>query len=133
MGRDLGVTRLPAGVADNWRDPQGSRLLLNPLNREPRQPFSTWPNSSSTGVARPKIDTATLSRERASSTSSTTPLKDAKGPSETRTCSTYLEGVFSVEIHHFPLLIGELPWSVAQREFPLKRTETITQKSLPRP
>src|SRR5215470_17096339 len=31
--------------------------------------------------------TATLSRERASSTSSTTPMKDANGPSETRTCS----------------------------------------------
>src|SRR6476646_4003552 len=30
------------------------------------QLFSTWPNSNSTGVARPKIDTATLRRERAS-------------------------------------------------------------------
>src|SRR6476661_5466691 len=49
--------------------------------------FSTCPNSNSTGVARPKIDTATFSRERASSTSSTVPLKDANGPSETRTCS----------------------------------------------
>jgi hypothetical protein len=38
-------------------------------------------------VARPKTETVTLSRERASSTSSTTPLKDAKGPSETLTCS----------------------------------------------
>src|SRR5579871_877837 len=51
------------------------------------QPFSTWLNSSSTGVARPKILTATLSRERSSSTSSTVPLNDANGPSETRTCS----------------------------------------------
>ena len=49
--------------------------------------FSTCPNSSSTGVARPKIDTATLTRERASSTSSTVPLNDANGPSDTRTCS----------------------------------------------
>jgi hypothetical protein len=49
--------------------------------------FSTCPNSSSTGVARPKIETATLSRERPSSTSSTVPLKDANGPSDTRTCS----------------------------------------------
>jgi hypothetical protein len=48
------------------------------------QTFSTWPNSRSTGVARPKIDTATLTRERDSSTSSTTPLKEAKGPSATR-------------------------------------------------
>src|SRR5215831_17320588 len=36
--------------------------------------------------------TATLSRERASSTSSTTPLKDANGPSETRTCSPTSKG-----------------------------------------
>src|SRR5262249_14245782 len=49
--------------------------------------FSTCPNSSSTGVARPKIDTATLTRERPSSTSSTVPLNEANGPSETRTCS----------------------------------------------
>ena len=39
------------------------------------------------GVARPKIDTATFTRERASSTSSTTPLNEANGPSDTRTCS----------------------------------------------
>src|SRR4029079_7392350 len=46
--------------------------------------FSTCPNSSSTGVARPKIDTATFTRERPSSTSSTTPLNDANGPSDKR-------------------------------------------------
>src|SRR5271156_2578853 len=51
------------------------------------QTFSTWPNSRSTGVARPKIDTATLTRERDSSTSSTTPLNEANGPSATRTFS----------------------------------------------
>src|SRR6185503_13253778 len=49
--------------------------------------FSTCPNSSSTGVARPKIETATFTRERPSSTSSTVPLNDANGPSDTRTCS----------------------------------------------
>ena len=44
-------------------------------------------NSSSTGVARPKIDTATFKRERSSSTSSTVPLNEVNGPSATRTCS----------------------------------------------
>jgi hypothetical protein len=38
-------------------------------------------------VARPKIDTATLSRPFSSSTSSTRPLNEVKGPSDTRTCS----------------------------------------------
>ena len=33
------------------------------------------------------METATLSRERPSSTSSTTPLNEANGPSDTRTCS----------------------------------------------
>src|SRR5437763_9288557 len=55
--------------------------------RQRHQTFSTWEYSSSTGVARPKIDTATLSRDFSSSTSSTTPLNEVKGPSETRTCS----------------------------------------------
>ncbi len=49
--------------------------------------FSTCANSSSTGVARPKIDTATFRRLRAASISSTVPLNDANGPSDTRTCS----------------------------------------------
>src|SRR5262249_48965139 len=49
--------------------------------------FSTCPISSSPRVGRPKMETATLSRERPSSTSSTTPLKEANGPSDTRTCS----------------------------------------------
>ena len=35
------------------------------------QTLVTWENSSSTGVGRPKMDTATLSRDRSSSTSST--------------------------------------------------------------
>jgi len=38
-------------------------------------------------VARPKIDTATLSRPFSSSTSSTMPVKEVNGPSLTRTCS----------------------------------------------
>ena len=37
--------------------------------------FSTCVYSSSTGVARPKIDTATFTRLRSSSTSSTVPVK----------------------------------------------------------
>src|SRR5262245_11649288 len=49
--------------------------------------FSTCPNSSSPGAGRPNILTAALMHERASSTSSPVPLKDANGPSETRTCS----------------------------------------------
>jgi hypothetical protein len=44
-------------------------------------------NSNSTGVGRPKIETATLRRDRSSSTSSTRPLKLANGPSATLTCS----------------------------------------------
>lgn len=55
--------------------------------REAPQIFSTWENSSSTGVARPKIETATFRRARSWSTSSTTPLNEVKGPSATRTCS----------------------------------------------
>src|SRR6476469_64655 len=48
---------------------------------------STCSNSSSTGVARPKIDTDTLTRPRSKSSSSTTPLKLANGPSRTFTAS----------------------------------------------
>ena len=48
------------------------------------QTFSTCPYSSSTGVARPKMDTATFNRARSSSTSSTFPSKEANGPSATR-------------------------------------------------
>src|SRR5262249_3617929 len=50
-----------------------------------------------------KIDTATLSRERASSTSSTTPMKDAKGPSETRTCSPTSKETDGLGRLYFPL------------------------------
>src|SRR5215468_6489501 len=68
--------------------PLGHPHLLAHLegDRRPHN-FSTCPISSSTRVGRPKIETATLSRERPSSTSSTTPLNDANGPSDTRTCS----------------------------------------------
>src|SRR4051812_18016552 len=56
-------------------------------NSDGPQTFSTCVYSNSTGVARPKIDTATLSRPFSSSTSSTMPVKEVKGPSLTRTCS----------------------------------------------
>ena len=41
----------------------------------------------STGVARPKMETLTLTRPRSKSSSSTTPLKLANGPSSTLTAS----------------------------------------------
>ncbi len=43
--------------------------------------FSTCPNSSSTGVERPKMVTITFSVSRSSFTSSTMPVKVANGPS----------------------------------------------------
>jgi len=48
---------------------------------------STCSNSSSTGVARPKMETPTLTRPRSKSSSSTRPLKLANGPSRTLTLS----------------------------------------------
>ena len=48
---------------------------------------STCSNSSSTGVARPKMLTDTLTRLLSKSSSSTMPLKLAKGPSSTLTLS----------------------------------------------
>lgn len=66
--------------------PCQARAMTAPIEKAP-QTFSTWPNSSSTGVARPKMETATFRRERASSTSSTIPLNEAKGPSATFTVS----------------------------------------------
>src|SRR5256885_707496 len=47
--------------------------------------LSTCSNSSSTGVARPKMETLTFTRPRSKSSSSTVPLKLAKGPSRTLT------------------------------------------------
>ena len=44
-------------------------------------------------MARPKIDTDTFSRPFASSTSSTTPLNDANGPSLTRTLSPEMKAM----------------------------------------
>src|SRR3546814_8960418 len=64
-----------------------NRAVTRPGTRQSDHCFSTWLYSSSTGVARPKIDTATLRRARSSSTSSTTPENDVNGPSATRTCS----------------------------------------------
>ena len=62
--------------------------LLPPANRSssPRS-FLTCEYSSSTGVARPKIETETLTRPLPSSTSSTVPENELNGPSETRTSS----------------------------------------------
>src|SRR5581483_994446 len=51
--------------------------------------FSTCPNSSSTGVARPKIVTITLSVSRSSFTSSIDPVNVANGPSVMRTDSPF--------------------------------------------
>src|SRR5438132_258779 len=51
--------------------------------------FSTWLNSNSTGVERPKIVTITFSVSRSSFTSSTTPVKLANGPSVMRTDSFF--------------------------------------------
>lgn len=48
---------------------------------------STCSNSSSTGVARPKMETPTFTRPRSKSSSSTRPLKEANGPSSTLTLS----------------------------------------------
>src|SRR6478609_9162897 len=51
--------------------------------------FSTCPNYSYTGVARPKIVTITFNVSRSSFTSSTVPLKFANGPSVMRTVSFF--------------------------------------------
>src|ERR1700730_3700316 len=49
--------------------------------------FSTCMKSSSTGVARPKIETSTRTRPLSGFTSSTVPLKFENGPATTRTLS----------------------------------------------
>src|SRR6185436_4325964 len=64
-----------------------NRRRADRRKQEGRQTFSTCPYSSSTGVARPKIETATLRRPFSSSTSSTNPVNEVNGPSLTRTCS----------------------------------------------
>src|SRR5690606_38766006 len=51
--------------------------------------FSTCMKSSSTGVARPKIDTSTRRRPLSGFTSSTVPLNPENGPSVTRTLSPF--------------------------------------------
>src|SRR6266849_7430834 len=51
--------------------------------------FSTWLNSNSTGVERPKIVTITFSVSRSSFTSSTIPWNVANGPSEILTVSFF--------------------------------------------
>ena len=70
-----------------------SRCLGDAFRRRPRYArgcyftSSTCSNSSSTGVARPKMDTETFTRPRSKSSSSTSPLKLANGPSSTLTLS----------------------------------------------
>src|SRR5437868_11443450 len=72
-----------------------------PLQKQGRRQghltLSTCSNSSSTGVARPKIDTDTLTRPRSKSNSSTTPLKLANGPSSTLTESPTSYAVFCLK------------------------------------
>src|SRR5262249_20178737 len=93
QGSWCGFRRLAAAVTshDRTRERMANRNAIRhpPLTYSllPTQNFSTCPISSSTRVGRPKTETATLSRARPSSTSSTTPLKEANGPSHTRTCS----------------------------------------------
>src|SRR5581483_10899862 len=86
--RTIAIDFLDRAVERGERPVRHAHLLADfDGDRTPHYSFSTCPNSSSTGVARPKIDTATLTRERPSSTSSTVPLNEANGPSDTRTCS----------------------------------------------
>ena len=61
-------------------------MTLEPADRG-AYAFSTWAKSSSTGVARPKIDTRTLTFCLSGFTSSTVAEKFANGPSMTRTVS----------------------------------------------
>src|SRR2546426_1627084 len=56
--------------------------------------FSTCMKSSSTGVARPKIETSTRTRPLSGFTSSTVPLKFENGPSTTRTLSPSSNSTF---------------------------------------
>src|SRR5690349_3447170 len=82
-----GGRRLPRGDLD--LDHCGQPLLRHfpALRSRPDYSFETWPNSSSTGVSRPKMFTSTLSFERSTSISLIAPLKSANGPATTRTCS----------------------------------------------
>ena len=76
---------------DGNRESSDGRAVLGGAGNPRLQRYyltrSTCSNSSSTGVARPKIETPTLTRPRSKSSSSTTPLKLAKGPSSTFTAS----------------------------------------------
>ena len=59
------ISRVDEGFAD-----KAIPLLRSAAQARSRQTFSTCAYSNSTGVGRPKMDTATLSRARSSSTSS---------------------------------------------------------------
>src|SRR5579875_2389448 len=69
--------------------------------------FSTWPNSSSTGVARPKIETLTFMRPFSSSTSSTVPLKLVNGPSVTHLLAHLEHHRRTRALHPFPGLFEQ--------------------------
>ena len=73
--------------ASSFANELSAKQYTKQPDRRYTQIFCTWLNSSSTGVERPKIETATFNRDRVSSTSSTVALKEEKGPSDTRTCS----------------------------------------------
>src|SRR5690606_12401954 len=69
------------------RTPPGAVAAPPEGRGETQTVFSTCSYSSSTGVARPKMETDTRRRARSSSTLSTTPSKLANGPSVTLTFS----------------------------------------------
>lgn len=96
--RNAGKTRLPSAESYSNKllvlvdrctvyTPFFLRRLQGPSAGGDYLTRSTCSNSSSTGVARPKIDTDTFTRPRSKSSSSTTPLKLANGPSRTLTAS----------------------------------------------
>ena len=91
-GKGESVIRSIRPKAQGFPNKKGRRLksgrpFLNSLAAAGYFDSSTCSKSSSTGVARPKIDTDTLTRFFSKSSSSTTPLKLAKGPSSTLTLS----------------------------------------------
>ncbi|MDG5970546.1 hypothetical protein JAGODDHD_01277 [Sphingomonas paucimobilis] len=91
VGRGLRLRSALTGVGEVLSYEKGPVALPpRPLFRRTVRTYferSTCSKSSSTGVARPKIDTDTLTLDLSKSSSSTTPLKLAKGPSSTLTAS----------------------------------------------
>ena len=86
-GNPAANTKTPCTAAGRF-DWRGTQVPSDAETAKALPPYllsSTCSNSSSTGVARPKIDTATLTRLLSKSSSSTMPLKLANGPSSTFT------------------------------------------------